>query len=297
MKTKQRTSDIQHIGAKFYKVINPDPDNVEVEILRLLRIRNMDTYILYDDDFNEVKLSRDEFMKYTRLIPDGYITCSIVGMYGLDDVIVTLVRHSDVVETGNYVPFVVCRQQISDLFANAFYNDGTTKVGLSINRNNCPKGIEIKDVLVYTDPPRYNKTISIYLDDSIDTILKFIQSSKFDDALENLYEFNFKNDSITGKVKKLKDLLLSNDFYSDFLEAFNIITIDEEIITEDHIVPNNIAITIQNIINKKMINPLFIKYDQTIDLDKIQRDYNLIKDSTGAVYVCCYTDGGIINSI
>jgi hypothetical protein len=297
-KEKQRTSDMPHIGAKFYKVLKSDNDNIEVEILRLLKIKNVDCYVLYDENFNEVKLTSDEFSKYTRLIPDGYITCSIVGMYGLNDVIVSLVRHKDVIDTKEYVPFAVCRQQISDLFANAFYNDGKTKVGLSINRNNCPKGINISDVLVYTDPPKYNRTISVYLDDSIDDIIRFISSCKFDEVLSDMYEFNFNNENIIGKVKTLKELLTSNDFYSDFLEAFDITSILDVVEFDDNnnVLPNIIH-NIQVETNIKMINPILIKYDHTIDLDKVKRDYKLIKDSTSIVYVCCYTDGGLIKSL
>lgn len=287
---KRKESNI-NIGAKYYKYIK-NGDDVKLRILRLYKIKNIDTFIMVDDDFNKYTLNKEEFNTWIKLLPNGYINCSLVSMYNTEDVIVSLLRTEEVLETGSGTPFAVCRQQIGDLFANALYHSDM-KVGLSINRNNCPVGIDITDVAVCTNIISSN-VVSVYLDDKLETILKFIPKAKYDSAL---YRLNETNKNLNGAVTSLKDLLVSNDFYFDFLEAFNIIKVDCKLDEDLNVVGTNNLLNIQNQLNIKMINPVILKYADDIDLDKINRDYKLLSDIDGDIYIVCYINGGLIKDI
>lgn len=287
---KKKESNI-NIGAKYYKYIKHGED-VELRILRLYKIKNVDTFIMVDKDFNKHTLNKEEFNTWIKLLPDGYINCSLVSMYNTEDVIVSLLRTEEVLETGSGTPFAVCRQQIGDLFANVLYHSNI-KVGLSINRNNCPAGIDITDVAVCTNVISSN-VVSVYLDDKLETILKFIPKAKYDSAL---YRLNESNRDLVGAVTSLKDLLVSNDFYFDFLEAFNIIKVRYKLDEDLSIVGTDTLMNIQSQLNIKMINPVILRYADDIDLEKINRDYKLLSDIDGDIYIICYINGGLIKNI
>lgn len=288
-----------YLGAKYYKVISEN----HVEILRVMN----------DKDINNIKCSVNGSLikkrisltelenEYTRLTPDGILYINSVKIQDIEDVILMLYRRRDIDE-GDTVPYCVCRQNITDLFANVIDPDYKNMIcGISVTKDTIPENVKMDSVLG-CDSVIDSVGFCVYLNDTIDTLFKFFKSKNYDIILYNLFQdhVNYKykenkNDYINkrqvdGYCKNLRDLMIYNEFMYDFYTGFNVYPVDLVISEEEinHSLSLTNTIMINSIICKNITNSIVIPYDNTIDIDKMTRDYILIQDRNLRVYIVAY---------
>lgn len=293
------------IGTKFYKW--NDDTLYEIKILK----NTNDTKIKVKEtsgDNKEFFISKDELLsKYTKLSPDGYITFNIVNL-GKDirDVMVTLSRSEDI-KKGDPLPYAVCRQCITDIFANQTKEFHNEYFGVSVSKDTCPANVEFSNFLA-CDGAEYTVTVAFYIGDKLADILKMIKTKNFDIALYNLlvdrckYAANnikilFKNymeqKTFDGYCRTLEELLKLNNFKYDLHRAYNIIPFDLDLAMCDGRALDPIALhELSVLLCKNIDKTIVVKYDKSIDLSKIERNYQLISDASENVYVVGYTYQG-----
>lgn len=297
------------LGTKFYRYIEDD----KIEIIRVYKSNEVDVSV-YDtsNEDNKFKLSLKELEdKYVRLNPHAIINFCIAKVgNNLDDVIVAMHKYSDIT-SNEPTPYAVCRQNITDVFANQIKISDKMYVGCCMSLYTCPQDVDYRMMIACNG---ITKSVSVYsyLDDSLDDILRFVKLKDYNRALESLFEDHIKyeasknpvinslknrilnQDHYDGYCKTLKLLLEENNFMYDFYQAFNIIPIDKEVIIdkETSTTTADVIDIIENIYNINITSSLCIKYGYDIDLDNIDNDHVLILDSTDNLYVLAYTASG-----
>lgn len=292
-----------NLGAKYYRYVGDS-----LEILR----------VVSDKDPNSIKCSIGHTLlkkrlpleelerEYMRLSPDGFIYFNIVRVQEIEDVMIMLYRSSDIEKNESY-PYCICRQNISDLFANTIkpkYEDMIC--GVSVSKDTLPEGLEMNTVLA-CDELLNSIGICVYMDDDISDILRLFKSKDYDIVLHNLFsehvKYKYKDNIkeymdkryVDGYCKTLKDLMLSNNFMYDFYMGFNIYPVDitiqpEECRGEGLLLKHRFALS--SLILKNITNGLAVPYNKFIDLEKIERDYIMIQDSTGMIFIIAYICDG-----
>lgn len=113
---------------------------------------------------------------YTLLNPDGYVTFNIVTIGNkedgkpVQDVVVTLHRLKDL-NTGNKVPYAVCRQNVINTYSTVIMKHSTDwEVGMTMSVETIPEGI---DYNIMTACNSCDKVIAVaaYLDDNLEDII------------------------------------------------------------------------------------------------------------------------------
>jgi len=282
-----------NIGCKFYKYHeSEDGHNVTLEILRLKKIKNQDCYILRNELGKEIRLNNQEFKTYTKLSPDGFVTFSIVQLRGsIEDIIVTMHRCEDI-QKSFIDPYCVCRQNIFNLFANQIIREDDKKViGCCMSIDTCPKDVNYQ-IMVSCNSTRQTDVVSIYLDDSLEEVMSFINPLNFNDVLDKFYK-KMNDGTMIGVCKNLKELLEYNDFWLDVQNGFGISRIPF-VIEKDKLEPEQKEY-IEGKLKHIVLNELIVIYDKDIDLDNIQRHYILLSDPNSTTYVMTYVKGDYIN--
>lgn len=280
------------VGDKYYKILEDD----SLDIIRIKRIKNENTFICIDNTNKEVKLSKKELEDYIKLKPDGYITLSIVELQEkIKDVLVCIHTRKDI-DNGIQIPYAVCRQNIYDVFTNAINRDNNkTYVGCSVSIDTVPADVDYK-MMVACNSVLSSNMISIYLDDKYEDILNLIQrKDKYDEILSILYN-GILNADVYGYCNSLNQLLKDNNFMYDFHKAFNIEEVDFilEVENEYELIPEQ-RIILEDILKEEMFQTYVLKYDKEIDLNKIKRNYILVSDKKEDVYIVAYDKGEYIN--
>lgn len=279
------------IGSKFYRYIDGYEDPEVIRVINVNKIKNKVKY--YDSNWNKKSMTFVDLVgNYNMLTADGSILASIVSIRGVKDVIVGL---GNLRKNTNEV-YAICRQNIFDFFSNFGKDTSTTiNIGMSISRDTCPSNANFNELLA-CDKIVYKKHIVVYLDDTLDNILKLLDTKKFDKVLEELYEDSKVVDYTTGTryvgfAKSLEELLRMNNFMFDFRRCFGI---DEVPFTID---PSDTKLSLNNLLyleNKLKVNILdtsLIKYTREVDLKSIKRDYMLITsaaDGYNETYILAY---------
>lgn len=248
---------------------------------------------------------------YCKLAPDGTITFAVVGLGGevpIYDVMAFLNRTSDA-QKGDKVPYCVCRQCVNDIFAaQARQFGGREMFGLSISQDSCPANVPFHNFTA-CNTVAYSECVSYYIGDKLIDILSIIKTKNFDDCLYSLfssrckvvtnnikyiYNEKMKLDTIDGYCKTLNYLLTLNNFEYDILTGYNIIPLDISIEgNTDNGALNALAQSyLGNILRKNITSTLVVRYDKSIDLSKIERDYQLVASENGDIYVVAYTYSG-----
>ena len=194
-------SNSTYKGLKYYTY----NDNHEVVVLRLKKIKNSDLYIMLDKDNNEVRLSKKEFDKYIKLNQDGFVTFSRVALeQGIEDVIVSLHRREDLSSTS--VPYAVCRQNIFDIFTNQINRDENMMyVGVSVSKDTCPVDVDY-NITLACNGVLESDIVNVYLDDTLEDIMRFINPVNYDRVLKRLYDDIGNNKTVSGYCKSLNEL-------------------------------------------------------------------------------------------
>ena len=286
------------VGQKYYYYENESDDSLNV--FQILKVRRKEVIGILNGK-STVKIKPDTLKKHTLIKPDGYLTISIVELGDKnEDVIVTLCRKQD--GDGVTKPFAVCRQGIADVFANQIIKDDSVfLIGTSVNADNCPTNVDF-NMISACDRIKSYKIIACYSEDSLDKTLSLIDTTVFDETLFHLYNKSPNliklmdiNLPVYGFCKSLKELLEFNNFEYDYLKAFNInqvpFALDSKVVNDNTIIDPEQLKYLEDIANCHILNTYIMKYDKTINLNLVKRNYIMISDSTKQVYIIAYDSG------
>lgn len=255
---------------------------------------------------------------YTLLNPDGYVTFNIVTIGNkedgkpVQDVVVTLHRLKDL-NTGNKVPYAVCRQNVINTYSTVIMKHSTDwEVGMTMSVETIPEGI---DYNIMTACNSCDKVIAVaaYLDDNLEDIIGVIKPKdlhEYDFVLNELYKDHinnipklFREEASKAPIHKgycryLVQLLDYTDFMYDFERAFGVAKINDIEINDDYIEQGDL---INGFIMKKpqleiiekeygfkFINPIFMLFDKDINIDELSDEVALVKDCKNKVFLCNY---------
>ena len=291
-------------GAKYYKPIS---DN-EYEILRVMNDKDENNFkCAVGNTMNRKRISRQELDdEYTRLTPDGVLYLNIVNIQEIQDVILMLYRTTDVDE-GKSDPYCVCRQNITDLFANVLLPKYENLIcGISVTADTIPENISMKNVMS-CDSLTSSIGVCVYRNDTMDDLFKLFRSKEYDNVLCNLFtehvRYKYKDDMreylmkrhVDGYCKNLKDLMMYNEFMYDFYTGFKVYPMDIEI-TRDEI-KNGLSLynraMLSSIVLKNITKTLVIPYNEFVDITKVQKDCVLVQDRKSRTFLIGYVYDGL----
>lgn len=235
-------------------------------------------------------MDKNEFSSYRKLNPDGYIGFSIVDMEQDDvqDVVVTFHRGKDL-STEKQLPFAVCRMNIYDLFSNDIKPEkdkDVTYLGCSVSQESCPAETEFP-ILISCSGIRSMLLTACYIEDTIDDILKLINPLKYDEVLYGLW-CAYDKKLTTGVCKTLRELVVSNGFINDVYRGFNELKVGFDYIPE---LGGELIHAVEDIVKYQLLDPVWIKFDRDVDLNKIKEEYLIIRDASDHLWVVSYKKG------
>lgn len=290
----------QPIGAYFFKY-----EKDELILLRLYKVKDENTFLLKDKQKNKVVLTKEQLEEFTMIEPDGLIIHVLASdpQHGVD----TLCMLYKIEDIDNNVmePYAICRQNVIDPFETILNNDSSKiYVGVSMSRDTAPADFDFKSLCTAAGV-RDQKINFVYKDDSFEDIMSFVHESLYNKALNIIKSHMSKDDRSTyiGFESTYRQLLIDNDFMYDFRRAFNIVrlnlTIDTSIDswTDDGIykISDKEIKTVESLTKHQVIAPILIKYDKSVDIDSIKRDYLFFEDLNKELYIISYEKGEYIN--
>lgn len=281
-------------GTKFFRYID---EETEPEIIRIYKANEKDNTIgYYDFENHKHEMKYDKLTSdYKMLRSDGIVMFSIVTLAdGVNDVIVSLQSYLlDETKYDKTLPYAICRQSIFDFFSNMITADQSNyTVGISVSQDSCPADIRFADILSCNGVVS-NVSVSIYLDDTLEDILRYVKARKYNETLRALKEYSLHNNPnvVSGYVESLKDLLRMNNFMFDFRRCFNIMEVPFHIDEESDELSKENIMYMENELKVNIMETYVIKYTKEIDLRTIKRDYKLVSSSADAfdkVYIVGY---------
>ena len=311
------------LGSKWYRY-DKDGNLVVVRVVRHNSDTNVSVIRLKQklDEIQSLEKRkidiRDLEDAYTMLNPDGYVTFNIVTIGNkedgkpVQDVVITLHRLKDL-NTGNKVPYAVCRQNVINTYSTVIMKHSTDwEVGMTMSVETIPEGI---DYNIMTACNTCDKVIAVaaYLDDNLEDILGLVKPKdlhEYDFVLNELYKDHinnipklFREEACKAPIHKgycryLAQLLDYTDFMYDFERAFGIakindIEINDECIEQGDLINGFIMKKPQlEIIEKaygfKFINPIFMLFDKDINIDELSDEIALVKDCRNKIFLCNY---------
>ena len=293
------------LGAKYYRY----DENGNIEVVRVTRHNESEAKIYDGNEYKKITLE-DLQKQYIRLNPHAIVNFCIVKLKdGLDDVIVTMHKMSDLT-SNEPTPYCVCRQNITDIFANQIQLSDKMYVGCCMSLDTCPPDIDYR-IMIACNGMEKCINVCTYMDDTLNDIIGLVKAKDFNNTLESLFIDHVnavvrnnpaleaikdrikKLDHYDGYCKTLELLLEQNNFMYDFYQAFNIIPIDEEVTydSEDALDPK-ITDIISNLYEINITSTLCVKYWYDVDLSDIDNDYVLIMDKNNKLYVVAYVSSG-----
>lgn len=309
----------KYLGYKFYK----EKEDDSIELIRLIHISEFNDKVVIMNEESKIKkeIPFDSLKGYTPLIPYGKISFAKVKIYEngdknkfVQDVIVAGYRDIDL-KLEIYDPFVVARQNITDFWYNLLADsEDHMEVGASVTRENCPTNIPYAMMMACDEPINY-EMVSIYIDDTVDSILNCITIDTYNKTFKKLFDDHMKflnpmydpsiPTDITNKNGWCKDLstfLKINNFQKDIDDMRNITAYDfnlEEFMYQKESDPdiwffNKDVLNFFNATNNLNASECTaIKYDYDIDLGEFRNtNYTLIRDNTDQLYIVVFTLSG-----
>lgn len=294
------------VGVKYFRYT----DDNELELIRILNDSNPNDFkYKKEGEAKRGRISRDTLDKeYSKLTPDGVIYFNIVTVGELEDVMIMMYRSKDINEKAT-LPYLVCRQNVTDLFANTINPDYNNLItGLAISQDSLPEKISMETILA-CDNIKKTVSVSAYIDDTIYDILSLIKTKPYDIVLYNLFadhvRYKYKgkikeymNKTILdGYCKTLKSIMIDNEFMYEFYRGFGIFPVTFEI-TKEELLKNSLSfshmITMSKVTMRKIQKTFITPFDKTFDLSEIKRDYFLLIDSNDKLFIVAYTWNGEI---
>lgn len=257
--------------------------NGEIEIIRINRDKGNEYSVIAENGEHQ-KLRKEDLKLYTLLRPDAMVCINEISLRGdFKDILVT-VHHKN---NKSNIPNVVCRQNIMDVFSNNYIRDDKTYIGVSVSDKTCPVEYDIKSFLE-CDKIINNDIIATYRNDTLNIILSFINTSKYNRVFDEL-KSNTKDEVIYGLSDSLHSLLEVNDFMFDYYSIFNIFKVDYDlninVVDEKEVIGIISNITKENIIHIDRI----AEYDYTINIDNMIRDNVITLFTNSGLYLIAYT--------
>ena len=284
------------LGSKYQTYIND-----ELVVLRIIKIKNENTYVLKDKDNNKVIMTSKELNECVLLEPDAFLNIfSSIDEQDLKDVYVCVNKSVDLV-SNKQLPALVIRQCIYNNMKNMA---ASLQSSNDIYLGDCflnVEGVNIEEILQFKD---INDSISLalYIDDSLDNIFGCIgkEDEKINEVLKELKEnTNLDNYNVLGICDTLRQLMEDNDFMTNFRYIFNITQVNFPIEIEDTIIEDGL-VKINNkqkelickIVGYELFNISVIEYDKDIDISKIvSKSHIVIADSNNKIYLISYVLG------
>lgn len=274
-------------GTVFFRFL---PGSEEPNLIRLVKIQNSDCFVVMSKGI-KIKMNAAEFSLYTKLNPDAQICFSILELEDkAPDVLVSIYRKEDAETDG--LPFCICRQNLYDTFTNTVSpsEDGRFYIGCSIAKDTCPSDINYKMLMACNGVTKMD-IVSAYYDDSLETILSFINTMEYDQVIEML-DRGYDHDQVITNTKSLKDLLVYSHFMDDFWRGLRVVKAPFEFVPE---MTTNLLHWVQDIIKHEMLSPVVVRFTREIDLNAIQDKYVLLLDTNNDLFVISYKEGEYIN--
>jgi hypothetical protein len=222
---------------------------------------------------------------------NAYFSFYIAKLHGdAKDVVVTVHRKDDL-DKGDVEPYVVCRQQVSNLFNEILIKDNFYHLGMSVSRDTCPPDSNFMDALA-CNGLESGETISVYLDDTLDTILSLLDTTKYDNVLKGIYK-DIDHNITEGACQSLWSLLDYYDIMYDFYLGNGIARVPFDIV--DDTINIEQVLYLEHLNKHVLIEPMVVPYKYDLDLSKIERAHIRIIDSSMKVYVISYLEGEYVN--
>ena len=285
-------------GSKFFRY--DKDDNLEI-----LRVYAFDTgknaVKCYKNDGTKVRIDKNELKKFYKLLtPDGVFSMVLMDtISGMPDVLVSLHRFADGPMDDNR-PFAICRQNVADFFSNIGKDPEMDDflVGVSVNWDSCLPNIEFTDLLMCSNVKEYDIAY-IYLDDTIDSILKVVKTRKYDNALRHIKnDFDHSisergHNQFIGYSDSVERLLKDNKFIHELRYAFGVIEIPFSIIdTDERLIPPAEEFFAKEI-GCKIERTYVLPYSKEIDTGSFSRKYRLATsmiDGMERIYIVGYDE-------
>lgn len=257
-------------GTKYYKSNEGGLDEVMQSVIRISSYdESKKIYTAKNKSNDIIHLTENELKNdWTRLIPDAMIMMCIVTYDDMSDVLFCVHKREGSVYKA--VPDVVCRQNILDV-----YSGNTNTVGMCISHKTKLDGVGFEEILQYHEMDAMYISMA-YIDDTIDDILEYTNSKRADAVLRRLKEnYYSKYKIIKGSYPTLKELLMNNQFMSEYHMMFDIVEVPFSLKWKD-LLPKQALVDIIAEISRKVPSAFYIiPYDKSIDLKKFERDYIL----------------------
>lgn len=282
----------------FYRVVN----NTHEELIKIRQIYP----IPKDNDKTTIKMPLSELNERATIIrPHALISFTIVNVRDLKDVLVLVYRNKEI-EEQSQLPYIVCRQNITDFLANSLEKE-MNYCGLSISADSMPVDMQMEQ-LIACDGLSKQVNFAFYMNDTLSDILSIIKTKDFDNVLFNLHATHVKHvaednnlgkmfiknakDGLDGYYKTLKGLLKSNNFLNDIQTGFGIYPLNMDL---SYINPNDGGYVqhedidpISIIANRFISNVFAIRYDLDINIKELPENSILISDKFENLYVVTY---------
>lgn len=284
-------------GSKFFRY----DENNNLEILRVYAFNNSkDSVKCYKEDGSKVSITTKDLKKFYKLLnPDGVFSMVLMDtVSGMPDVLISLHRFSDGPMDDNR-PFAICRQNVADFFSNIGKDPETQDmlVGVSVNWDSCLPNIEFTDLLMCSNVKEYD-IVYIYLDDTIDSILKVVKTRKYDNALRHLkndfsHYITERGNQFIGYTDSVEQLLKENKFIHELRYAFGVIEIPFSILEEDERLTPMAEEFFAKEIGAKVTRTYVIPYSREIDRDSFVRKHKLatsLVDGMEKIFIVGYDE-------
>ena len=284
------------IGKKYYTVNEKD----EIVYARIKKIKNVEKVQLEFEDGSLMTVSTKHLEEHFRLLtPDALVFVSIVtvgsGSTIGNDIIITLGDSNNMAKVDQNLPFAVCRQNIVDEFykivSGIMKQHNVIKLGISINQlSNSGHESVFKNFLQCTSHVK-TEAVNIYINDSVDTIVHFLQSDRFNEVLQENYKINNASNFI-GLCNSVKELLDDNNFQDDIDLLFGIFNIDTPIRKDGFLSPDQYEQVFKEFSLRFPGTPFSTivnePFSHEMDLSTAKRVFMFLKDSIGKLYVVSY---------
>lgn len=238
----------------------------------MLSENDEDKFVKFKVEDTFVKMTIDELKNnYIRLMPDGFFTISNVT-YPMKD---SKDKGFDVLVTvhlpGEKIPSIICRQDCADVF-HVSNNTYAIPMGISIPRDACPKNMNYLDFM-YSDECNNFKSVAIYIDDDIDTILRYTGSlNKYNDTMKKLYN-KYQYTRFKECRKSVKELLTTTGFIEDLKSVFGIFNFPFGLNMNRSEMNENELRLINKLVKpnsaKQFIEANYCPFDKSIDTDEL----------------------------
>lgn len=316
------------IGYKFFKDLGE-----EVEIVRLVKARKykkggVPAEVTIEDINGKRSKIRTEVLEkeWTPLEPDGIATISLVTMKDssgdpVSDVIVSVIKYLNVM-VGDKIPFAVCRQNIVDFFNNLVVrteDESDLLYGISVNQNDCPTNFDFRLLSACNSVEDFDM-VNFYREDTVDDILKLVDTTKYDIALQKSYdafcdnEIKYNGGDVSLMFKKkykgwctsVELLLKENNFQYDINEMLGIADIDFDISkyfvkkvlpTNEEVeytsVTDDLKVWLSHVYKVNMRDVTVLEYNHDINLAEFNNArYFFIRNTDKQLYMVVYTIAG-----